>query len=44
MTFNNLRATFVRTVESFQLEISVDEDDMTILGNLASVEVEYFLE
>jgi hypothetical protein len=30
MTFNDLGATFVRTVES--LAFSVDEDDLTILG------------
>jgi hypothetical protein len=35
VTFNDLRATFVRTVECFQL---------SLLGILASVVVEYFLE
>jgi hypothetical protein len=44
MTFSDFRSTFVRTVECFQLGFSVDEDDLTILGELASVDVEDFLE
>jgi hypothetical protein len=44
MSFNNCRDTFVRTAECFQLKFSVDEDDLTILGNLASVSVEDFLD
>jgi hypothetical protein len=44
MTFNDLRDTFVRTVECFSLAFSVDEDDLTILGILASVDVDNFLE
>jgi hypothetical protein len=44
MTFNHLRATYVRTVECFLLSLSVDEDDLTILGILSSVDVEDFLE
>jgi hypothetical protein len=39
MTFNDLRATYVRIVEYFQLSFSVDEDDLNILGILASVGV-----
>jgi hypothetical protein len=35
MSFNDLRSTFVRTV---------DDDDLTILGISASVDIEDFLE
>jgi hypothetical protein len=44
MTFNDLRATFVRNVEFSQFSYSVDEVDLTILEDLASVDVEDFLE
>jgi hypothetical protein len=44
MNFNDLKAAYVRAVESFQLSLFVDEDDLTILGTLASVQVEDFLE
>jgi hypothetical protein len=44
MTVNDFRAIFVRNVECFQLSFSVDEDDLNILGILASVDVEDFLE
>jgi hypothetical protein len=44
MTVNDFRATFVRTVECFQLEIFYRKDDLTILGILVSVGVEEFLE
>jgi hypothetical protein len=44
MTFNDLRDTSVRNVECFQLRLSIDENDLTILGISSSVDVEYFLE
>jgi hypothetical protein len=44
MTFNDLRATFVGQYSVSSLGFSVDEDDLTILGILVSVDVEDFLE
>jgi hypothetical protein len=39
ITLNDFRATFIRTVECFQINLFVDDDELTILGNLASVEL-----
>jgi hypothetical protein len=44
ITFNDLRATFVGQYSVSSLEFSEDEDDLTILGILASVDAEDFLE
>jgi hypothetical protein len=42
MIFNYFMATFISIAESFQFRLSVDDCDMTILGNLASLSG-YFL-
>jgi hypothetical protein len=45
MSFNDFRDTFVRTVSSLDFSVDDDDDDnLTILGNLASVDVEDFQE
>jgi hypothetical protein len=44
MTFNDLRATFVGTVECFQIRLSVGEYFLTILVDFGFAEEENFLE